>query len=320
MNNKEEYKKLCEKEDTIPIFSQYWWMDAVCGEENWDVILIKKGDQIVATLPYYIKRKWGMRLVVQPTLTQTNGLWIKYIKEMKSSKRISYEREIIYQVDRQLAKEGIDFFSQNFHYSFVNWSPFYWRGYKQTTRYTYVLEDLSDLDKIWDGINKSTKKGISKVKGYNISETEDIDSFYRLNKMVFEEQGLKIPYTFTFLKSLDKKCKLHNARKIWKISNKQEKTVNMLYLIFDKQSSYLLMSGKDPNTKALNLNTILVWNSIKFSSKNNLRYDFEGSMLEGVASFNNHFGASPIPYHRIEKAFTPKGKFYFFINRLLEVF
>lgn len=30
-----------------------------------------------------------------------------------------------------------DYFNMNFHYSITNWLPFYWRGFKQTTRYTY---------------------------------------------------------------------------------------------------------------------------------------------------------------------------------------
>jgi len=38
--DKELYREFCKVEDNIPIFSKDWWMDAVCGEDKWDVILI----------------------------------------------------------------------------------------------------------------------------------------------------------------------------------------------------------------------------------------------------------------------------------------
>lgn len=40
---KELYRKLCEQEPSIPLFSQAWWLDAVCGEAAWDVALVEKG-------------------------------------------------------------------------------------------------------------------------------------------------------------------------------------------------------------------------------------------------------------------------------------
>ena len=39
--NKGKYIKLCHDND-IPLFSQHYWLDAVCGEEHWDVIIIEE--------------------------------------------------------------------------------------------------------------------------------------------------------------------------------------------------------------------------------------------------------------------------------------
>ena len=38
MTNKEKYYTFCDIEKTVPIFSQAWWLDAVCGDD-WDVCL-----------------------------------------------------------------------------------------------------------------------------------------------------------------------------------------------------------------------------------------------------------------------------------------
>ena len=44
-SNKEKYKELCKAND-VPLFSQYYWLDAVCGSNNWDVIVVEENDYI----------------------------------------------------------------------------------------------------------------------------------------------------------------------------------------------------------------------------------------------------------------------------------
>ena len=71
--------------------------------------------------------------------------------------KLSYEKEIIFEIDDKLKELGIDYYNQNFHYSFLNWQPFYWKGYSQTTRYTYVIRDLSDLRTVFSNFSKSKR-------------------------------------------------------------------------------------------------------------------------------------------------------------------
>ena len=46
MTNKERYREICESgEYNIPLFLQYWWMEAVCKGKKWDVALALDGDR-----------------------------------------------------------------------------------------------------------------------------------------------------------------------------------------------------------------------------------------------------------------------------------
>ena len=84
MENKERYINFCKKECYIPIFSRPWWLDAVCGPDMWDVILIERGNEIVASFPYFMKRgNLGMRYITMPVLTQKLGPYIKYPENLK---------------------------------------------------------------------------------------------------------------------------------------------------------------------------------------------------------------------------------------------
>lgn len=308
--DKELYREFCKVEDNIPIFSKDWWMDAVCGEDKWDVILIKnENDVIIASMPYYIRNKFGVKIITQPPLTQTNGVYIKYPEGQKLCSRISYEKDIIYEIDEKLKELKIDYYNQNFHYTFTNWQPFYWKGYSQTTRYTYILKDLSNLDKVYGNFNKSKRKYIKQnEKIYKVYKTEDIKTFYALNTKVFKRQNLKIPYSLNLIEKLDKILLEKKSRVIFAIDDKNGDTICMLYLVFDNKSSYLLMSGTDPDTRDFNVKTLLVWEAIKFSSQKKLIFDFEGSMVENIATFFKEFGAEPTPYFNISKTFFMKGK------------
>jgi len=77
MSGKLIYRELCERERSLPLFHRAWWLDVACGEHEWDVAVVCKGNEVQATLPYYIKRVRGFTYLVQPPLTPFLGPWIR---------------------------------------------------------------------------------------------------------------------------------------------------------------------------------------------------------------------------------------------------
>ena len=53
LSEKEIYRALCRTEDGLPLFSRDWWLDAACGEDHWDALLIEDRGRIAAALPLY---------------------------------------------------------------------------------------------------------------------------------------------------------------------------------------------------------------------------------------------------------------------------
>ncbi|SVD38205.1 uncharacterized protein METZ01_LOCUS391059, partial [marine metagenome] len=151
MTNKQKYYIFCETEENIPIFSQAWWLDAVCGT-NWDVVLVENHGDIIASMPYHMKKKTGFNIITMPKLTQNMGPYIKYLDNQKYEKRLAFEKKVMFQLIDSLPK--FDKFSQNFNYNITNWQPFYWKGFQQTTRYTYVISNTDSLDTIVSAFSK----------------------------------------------------------------------------------------------------------------------------------------------------------------------
>lgn len=303
MINKQKYREFSEKERTIPIFSKGWWMDAVCGDD-WDVILIEENNRIIGALPYYIISNNGIKEVRKAILTQNNGIWIGYLEDFKYEKKLSYENRIMNLAIDEIENLGISRYQQYFHYSASNWLPFYWRGYSQTTRYTYVIEDTADLETIYLNFNSNIRKNLRKAeKLVNLKEDMDIDKFYYLNKMTFERQGLKIPYSLEMLKRLDSECSRRNVNKIYYCIDDKDNIHSSAYFVWDDESIYYLMSGTDPDYKSSQSLTLIIYEGIKLANRMNKKFDFEGSMKKNIEKFFRQFGGIQKPYNNIYKEF-----------------
>lgn len=301
LDNKKKYRELCRKERSIPIFSKDWWLDAVAGD-NWDVALVENNGEVIAALPFVKKKKIIFDVISMPKLTQNLGIWVKYPENQKYANRLSFEKEIYTQLIEQIPY--FDYFSQNFHYSMTNWLPFYWKGFEQTTRYTYVIEDISDLGKVYDNFKSNIRGKIKKAqKIVGVELTESIDLFYELNRKTFERQGIKIPYTLDFLREKDKIVSRNHARKIFVAKDGEGRVHSSLYLIWDSDSSYVHMVGEDPDLRRSGAGILLIWEAIKFTKeKIGLnKFDFEGSMIENIESVRRAFGAIQKPYFQITK-------------------
>jgi hypothetical protein len=285
----------------MTIFTKDWWLDSVIGEDNWDVCLVEKDGVILATMPYIIKNKLGFKLCTMPALTQTLGPWFKP-SVAKYTKQLSRQKGLMNQLIKQLPE--FHYFSQNWHYSQINWLPFFWQGFQQTTKYTYVIEDLSDLDKVWNGFRENIRGDIRKASGrFNlvIDDQSSIDDFFKLNKKVFVRQGQNQPFMRDFILNLDNACKKNHSSKIFIAVDKEGRHHAGVFLIWDKNSAYYLMGGGDPNLRNSGATSFCMWEAIKFSSTVTKKFDFEGSMIEPVERFFRAFGAKQKTYFTITK-------------------
>lgn len=304
MNSKLRYRNLCKTETSIPLFSRDWWMDTVCGEEKWNVLLVENNEEIVGAMPYFIKSKFGFKYITQPKLTKTNGIWIKYPEEqlMKYQKKISYENNIMFNIIEQLESLNIDYYQQGFHYSITNYFPFYWKNFKQTTYYTYMIEDLKDLNTIYDQFSSNIRKQIRKAKRVvEVKENCSLEEFYKISSMTYERQNEKIKYSLDFFKRIDKACEKSNCRRIFYAVDKDKNIHAVLYLVWDENSATYLLGGGDPKLRNSQAGTLLMWEAIKFASTVTKKFDFEGSMKESIERFFRGFGGVQKRYFVISK-------------------
>lgn len=278
------------------IFQKSWWLDAL-APNAWQESKIEKNGVVVARLPYVVKKKMGLTLLTMPTLTQTLGPWID-VSTARYSKQLAQQKDLFTELIQQLPPH--DYFSQNFHYSIANWLPFYWQGGKIEARCTYVLEDLTDLDRVWTGFQENIRREIRKAQKQVTVRTDlDIDRFLDLNDLTFQRQGEVAPYTRDFVYRLDRACAEHQARKMFFAEDAQGRIHAALYIIWDESSAYYLMGGGDPDLRNSGATSLLMWAAIQFAATVTNKFDFEGSAIEPIERFFRAFGGRQVSFYNV---------------------
>jgi len=299
--NKERYRILCAQEPSIPLFSQAWWLDSTAGENAWDVVLLEEGGEIVASMPFVKKKRYGFTIITQPILTQSLGPWLRPSRA-KYSRQLSLQKKRMQWLFHKLPK--FDHFQQSWHPSITNWLPVYWLGFKQTTRYTYLITDLTNLASVIENFDTSYRNKIKKAeKLIVIKQDLPIEEFFKINTLTFLRQKIKIPYSLEFLKQHDEVLRSHGKRKIFYAVDPEGRVHSALYLVWDAHTSYVHMVGEDPDLRASGAGILLIWESIKYTAQvlNLNRFDFEGSMLESVEPVRRDCGGVQVPYFNITK-------------------
>jgi hypothetical protein len=283
------------------IFQTDWWLDAATLN-SWKAVEIEKNGAIVARLPYYIRRKRGLTLVTAPPYTHTLGPWLAPTSPMKHAKHLSYQKELLTELIDGLPE--YDYFSQKCHPSFSNWLPFHWKGFTQTTAYTYVLDDLTDLDRVWSNFQDNVRREIRKAEKQLIVEaSDDIDYLYHISQLTFQRQNIDYPAESTIerIRSIDRACAERQCRKIFFAKDSQGKIHASIFVVWDDVSAYYLVGGADPEFRTTGGMSLLLWEAIKLASTVTQQFDFVGSMNESIERFVRNFGGKQVTYFVLTK-------------------
>jgi hypothetical protein len=195
-------------------------------------------------------------------------------------------------------------FLQNFPYPFTDWLPFYWAGYKQTTRYTYLLNDMQDPDRLWENMSQNTRRNIKKAREtYHVTVKRGIpvDDFLRVQAQTFARQQRKNKQPADVLRRLVETCRKRGQGELWGGYDDEGRLHAAVFVVWQKRSAYYLAGGGDPSLRQSGAHSLVLWEAIRYVSGYSDVFDFEGSMLPGVERFFREFGGIQTPYFAISK-------------------
>jgi AraC-like DNA-binding protein len=224
--------------EDVCIYDKPFWLDAVCGKDKWDAVLLEENQQIVAAVPYHKKKRLGIRYFMQPKLTQYFDIWINPMAERKTERYIHYQFQMIEEITKGLLEVGADYYFQMYSPKLHNWEPFCWEGFHQETRYTFRISpnrSIEDIEaqmsaRMRDEIKQAAKKAV-------ITELKDVDVFCQYQEYAFSRKNMKNPFPKALVRSIYSACKEQNACKMLAVKEDDSICCVGLY-VFDNNYVY----------------------------------------------------------------------------------
>lgn len=291
----------------VPLFHQPFWLDIVCGD-NWNVIVVKENNQLIGTYVYYLKQVKQDKNIQMPFLTQNMGPWLIMDKE-KTFDRISLEIKFLEQILERMP--SFSKFYQKWDYNFQNWLPFYWAGYTQTTKYTYVLDNITNIDDVWKNLKGSVRTDIKKAEKIlkAVDGNSNSGDLYTLITKTFRQRGMPPPYSISLINNIVQLAVEKNFGKLFFGVDENNQIHGAVFVVWSNQKAYYLIGASDPSFRSSGVNSFLLWEAIKHCSSFNQKFDFEGSMIKNIEYFFRSFGATQKMYFELYKNQTIAAKF-----------
>ncbi|MEZ5058298.1 MAG: GNAT family N-acetyltransferase [Saprospiraceae bacterium] len=304
--SKDAYRDFAEKVE-VPLQLLPWWWDAICGD-SWEVALAKEENgEIIGALPYQVKSKAGFKILTPPPFITYNGPFVKYPadKTLKEPGRIAFQKKVYHDLIEQLPV--VAHTALHFHINSGSWLPFYWNGFQQTSRYTYIMDLQQSLEEIESQFKQSVRTDLRKAEDLvNIEECKDINLLYQLAGSSFKRQGLETPFSFEILERLFKSLEKNNAGKLWVAFDKENQKPHAALLVaWNGSEAHALVSGQDADFKSSPAIYAVFHHAINFLHDKVSHFDLEGSMIENVEHFLRGFGGKTDSYHRVTKYGNP---------------
>jgi len=225
------------------------------------------------------------------TLTPFQGILAQPIDSDKEATILSFHHEVATALSEYL-KQNYKLTTIYNHYTFPDIRPFVWLGWKsQPVKYTQVI-DLTDLDFVWQNLEKQTRYEITRddrngVKYGNCSDAVPV--FDTLYGKTFERKDMQRPISSKLLYNL---CEIFNANIYL---GYDEAKAGVVTIEDSKRAYYILGASEGGGTSSLAL-----WTAILDLGCMGIReIDLVGCNDQPIAQFKKGFGGRLMPYYGV---------------------
>lgn len=311
--DKIEWRQFCETEPSVTIYQQPWYWDAVCDHpDDWRVILIKRDGEIEAAFPFVYRRYHFIWYIETPWQVPASGIWMRKRREDFRSIEADfvYLKEIVNAVVERLPY--FDSFRMGFNSRLWSWQPFYWHGFEATPHYTMIVSPKT-IEQVKMQCSKSRRRRLNKAeREYQLSVDEtSAEEFWAFFQRTYTERGIKVSFSKEKFIHFFYTAKSHHALQVRSVKDSSGRMLAENIVLSDHGSCYhhFVAQFKDKDKDA---SAYAVYDAICEAMRTGRSFDFEGSMIQGVAQFNLSFNPEYETLYSLSKE-TVRFKVYKFL-------
>ena len=294
MSQQEIYRTL-SKQLALPVFFRPWWMDMMSA--NWDAIVIKEKEEVVAVWPYSFEQKMGFQLLRNPLLTPYLGPQFFLPQKEKAFGRWNQEDRIYQQFWQQLPQW--DFFEVMCLPGYNNFLPFHQKGFSHTQRITYHIDLTASEDVMLQGMKSNQRNHIKQAaQDLKVMEgTAYLKEFCLHHQQTFQRKDKRYLYSEPFLTKLIQTSMAETSGLMLTALHDDGSFAASVFTVYDHDTMYLLLSSFNAQKLHNGAVSLLIFEAIKKAKSLGLKtFDFEGSMDVGIEGFFRSFGGQRVPY------------------------
>jgi hypothetical protein len=268
-------------------YAYTWYLDNVC--EEWEGLVL---DNYKAVMPLVFNKKFGINYLYQPFFTQQLGVFTSL------------------PITKKLVNNFIDAIPSSYKYIDINLNEIndVSERAEVTPLTNYHLDLNLDYALIKVNYSKSLKRKLNKAEKNELLINQHLSpevfvDFYLKNVAFkvdnFEEKHKHVLHRIIY------KALSYQLGAIIGITNKQSELVAANFILLHPTRIINLLPCSSKEGNELNAMSFLMDYLVQRNANNRKIFDFEGSMIEGVAQFYKSFGAEESKYYKLKMNLLP---------------
>ena len=289
------------------LFHHSWWLEAT-GRPHTVLGVFTEKDHLTGGIPLVAARRWGLKLLRNPSLTPYLGPVFEVRPEQADHKLLTHVREAAETLAAGIAH--YDSFAARVGPAGPDLQGFLWAGFRAELQYTFVFPPGLGDDELTGRMHPAHRRELRKAERRNVTTaaSDDLDTFLILNRRTFTRQGLEPSYDEPLVRSLWDTARNGNAASLFLARNAGGLATDGALCFHDKRSSYLVLAGGDPDHRGAGGGNLALLAAIRSAMKAGRGFDFEGSAIRGVEFHYRRWGARPTPVFVLRRERTWKAR------------
>lgn len=281
--------KLHTEQHDVSVFASPWFLDAVCGKENWDVVYAEKNPDVFGYWPFFQYKKNGFDVLTVPPSVLFLDPVLSIPNSISGYKRDSAIKFLISRLVTKLPKST----KVQFGVSSLNDYPslFSWNKFQVLARSHYRIERNQQYDEVCEkyqpGLKRQLKKAYTCVK----LEEGSVEGFSGVYAKTFEKRGVDAPLTKPQIVTL-----FNEGRKRRKVSIvlakslKNKEIVSGALIIHDLDEDIYFLGGLNHEKGISEAQSAVIDSCIQKALEKGKSFNFYGSSIESIDQFFRQFG------------------------------
>ena len=294
------------------VFTSTDWLLASSKYHNHSLKLFGcfDGDTLIGACPIYIQNthKICKTAMSNALLSPYGGMLLPNSESSKVRDVESKNHSIVNALIDEISKNKFDTISITNSPNLIDIRPLSRKGWKTQVLYTYSLPLLDDLLTF---ISKKTRNTIKKAEKNNINVDKrfDLESFWDLTLDTYNKQNMKPPFSKQYLTEMINVILKSNAGEMWVAELESGEIASAEIIVWDNKRAHRWLAASNYSLRGTGATSLLLFEIFQdLRSKGHQEINLMAGNTPQLSMFVTGFNPELIPYYRLEKTITVKGK------------